>query len=291
MNRVEKIRSDKGQAARGSELSTESYIFLQSFIRRETGIIIEGDKQYLLQSRLQPILSSEIAKEMQVVSMDNLIHKLASGSSDELARLVLDGATTNETFFFRDEPVFAALRAEILPALFQQLDGKRKVRIWSAASSTGQEAYSVALMLQEMGKNDSDVEIVGTDISWQALERAKQGSYMQFEVGRGLPEAYLKRYFTRNGNEWRLRDDVRSMVHFEQADIRRNLKKLGKFDIILCRNVLIYFDVETKRQIIRSLEPMLNPEGLLVLGCAETVINLFDGLQRRQIGKATFYSF
>jgi chemotaxis protein methyltransferase CheR len=228
---------------------------------------------------------------MQVDSMDGLIQKIAAGRSDELARMVLDGATTNETFFFRDEPVFAALRTEVLPALFQSIDGRRKLRIWSAASSTGQEAYSIALLLQEMGKTKCDVEILGTDISWQALERAKQGTYLQFEVGRGLPAAYLKRYFTPSGNDWQLHDEVRSMVRFEHADIRRDLRKFGEFDLILCRNVLIYFDVETKRQIIGSLEPMLHPGGLLVLGCAETVINLFDGLQRKQIGKATFYSF
>lgn len=288
---VEKVQPEGVGREFGSGISAESYLFLQQLIRRETGIIIEDDREYLLRSRLMPILSSETAIKLKIDSIDGLIQCLAAGRSDALKQLVLDGATTNETFFFRDEPVFEALRTEILPALLQAVGGKRKLRIWSAASSTGQEAYSVALLLKEMGKSDSEVEIVGTDISWHALERARQASYLQFEVGRGLPLTYLKRYFHRNGNEWQLQDEVRSMVRFEQADLRRDLRRLGRFDLVLCRNVLIYFDVETKKQILVSLEPMLHYGGLLALGCAETVINLFDRVQRKTCGKATFYSF
>lgn len=283
-------RLEKSSAARADTLlSRESYAFLQKFIRQETGIVIEDDKEYLLQSRLQPIMASNIAKELKLNTLEMLVEKLASGTPSSLIQLVADGVTTNETFFFRDESVFESLRTEMLPSLFKQLDGMRKVRIWSAASSTGQEAYSIALLLSEMGKTRHDVEIVGTDISWRALERAKQGRYLQFEVSRGLLEDQVKKYFVKVGNEWQLKDEIRSMVHFEQADLRRDLRRLGRFDLIFCRNVLIYFDVETKRQIIGSLEPMLNEGGALVLGCAETVINLFDRLQRKQVAKATFY--
>ena len=270
-------------------LTRERYSFLQRYIQAESGIVLEADKQYLVESRLKPLLSSEVARGLKIVTLDDLCHTLLARPSLELSRLVLDAMTTNETFFFRDAPLFEALQKSVLPDMFERVRGKRKVRIWSAASSSGQEAYSLAMVVRELGKGASDVDIVGTDLSTQVIERARQAKYVSFEVNRGLPPAYLQRYFTKSKTDWQVVDTVRSMVHFEPIDLRRSLAKIGKFDLILCRNVLIYFDTETKKKVVSSIRTLLTPGGLLALGCAETIININDGLHRHQVGASTFY--
>jgi chemotaxis protein methyltransferase CheR len=277
---------------RGEEgkLSKERYALLQRYIQTESGIVIENDRQYLFESRLLPIIGLPIAKTLKIETLDDLCQSLVMRSSMELRMLVLDAMTTNETFFFRDPSLFDALGAAVLPAMFHRIRGTRKLRIWSAASSSGQEAYSLAILLREMGRSSSDVEILGTDLSIQMLERAREARYVPFEVKRGLPAAYLNRYFTKAGTDWQLADEIRSMVHFEQIDLRRIPAKMGTFDLILCRNVLIYFNWETKKQVISAMKRSLSPGGFLALGCAETFINMECGFQREQIGLATFYS-
>jgi chemotaxis protein methyltransferase CheR len=146
------------------------------------------------------------------------------------------------------------------------------------------------MMMLEMGKSKAEFEILGTDLSSQVLERARIGKYGQFEVNRGLPAPLLMKYFTRSGLEWQLKEDVRSLVRFDQLDLRRDFRSLGSFDLILCRNVLIYFDTETKRNIVNMVRTLLHPGAVLVLGCAETIINIHDGFQRKAIGQSTFYS-
>jgi chemotaxis protein methyltransferase CheR len=271
-------------------LAPESYALLQRYIYAESGIVIDGDRQYFFESRLLPVLSTSIAQDLGISTLDKLAARLALSSSRALGELVVDAVTTNETFFFRDERMFDALRSHLLPAMLDRLKGGRKLRVWSAAASSGQEAYSIAILLRELGRSAYDAEIVGTDISIKVLERAREARYGRFEIGRGVSQAHLATHFVPAGTSWQLRDEIRSMVHFEQIDLRRNIGRLGTFDLILCRNVLIYFDQETKRKIIASLRPMLGHDGTLVLGCAETIINLSDGFQRRQIGQATFYS-
>jgi chemotaxis protein methyltransferase CheR len=276
-------------ASQSAALAPQSYSFLQRFIKAESGIIIQADKQYLLESRLVPILSTALAVELNITTLELLVQRLIERSSMPLAGLVLDAVTTNETFFFRDAPMFEALRTIILPGLFAGIGRSRKLRIWSAASSSGQEAYSLALLLDEMGKGPHDVEILGTDLSTRMVERAREGVYAHFEVGRGLSPSQLRRHFQSCAHGWRINDHIRSMVSFEPIDLRRNITRLGKFDLILCRNVLIYFDLATKKQIVQDIHSMLHPGGLLALGCAETIINIADELERRQIGEATFY--
>ena len=266
-------------------LSPKNYAFLQQYIHSESGIVIDGDKQYLLESRLLPIL-----REHRIDSLDALSGILASRSSAPLSKLVIEAMTTNETLFFRDTAMFDALKVGVFPSLFERTRGVRRLRIWSAASSSGQEAYSLAMMLTEMGKGRNEVEILGTDLSNQVLDRARQGKYAQFEVNRGLPGVYLTRYFTRSGLEWQLKEEVRSMVRFEQMDLRRDFSLLGSFDLILCRNVLIYFDAATKTKIIDRVKGLLHPGAVFVLGCAETIINVHSGFQRSVIGQSTFYS-
>jgi chemotaxis protein methyltransferase CheR len=273
------------QETQASALSPSNYAFLQKYIHAESGIVIEADKHYLLEARLLPIV-----RESQLASLDALSARLAARASPSLARLVIEAMTTNETLFFRDSVMFEALRKEVLPAMFDLLKGQRKLRIWSAAASSGQEAYSIAMMMLEMGRSKEEFEILGTDISSQILERACQGKYVQFEVNRGLPTPYLMKYFSRSGLDWQLKEAVRNLVRFEQLDLRKDFRRLGDFDLVLCRNVLIYFDTETKRPIVEAIRARLSPHAVLVLGCAETVINVHDGFRRNAIGQSTFYA-
>lgn len=280
-----KLVSSPVRQASPSVLSAKAYASLQKYIHTETGIVVDEDKQYLLECRLLPII-----RDQSIDSLETLANILANKSSALLAKLVNEAMTTNETLFFRDKALFDALRTQILPPILDRIRGTRKLRIWSAAASSGQEAYTLAMMLLEMGKTKIEVEIVGTDLSNQVLERARQGRYVQFEVNRGLPAPFLMKYFTRAGLEWQIKDEARGMARFEQLDLRRDFRHLGSFDLVLCRNVLIYFDSETKTNILDRIRGLLHPSALLALGCAETVINVHDGFQRVSLNQSTFYS-
>ncbi len=266
------------------ELSARSYSFLQTFIYAESGIVLDEDKQYLFESRLRPIVLRE-----NLPSLDALCDHVASGRAPGLARHVVEAMTTNETLFFRDATIFEALKKDVFPALAAAA-GQRKLRIWSAAASTGQEAYSVAMSLLEAGFKPGQVEIVGTDLSEQVLERARAGKYVQFEVSRGLPIALLMKYFTKVGLDWQVKPELRTMVRFERLDLRGSFAGIGACDLVLCRNVLIYFDSATKQQILASVARNLVPGGMLVLGCAETLIGMDHRFERKLYGQSTFYS-
>jgi chemotaxis protein methyltransferase CheR len=201
----------------------------------------------------------------------------------------VESLTTNETLFFRDVCLFDALQKNVLPELIAARRDTRRISIWSAAASSGQEAYSIAMLLHEMGLEGWNIQILGTDINQQILERAASGRYLQIEVNRGLPAKYLVKYFTRVGLDWQISPKLRSMVRFQQFDLRASARSLGPFDIVFCRNVLIYFDVETKKKILASIRQTLNPRGLLALGAAETTINLDSSYSRVLHGPATFY--
>ena len=266
-------------------LSARSYAFLQAYVHRESGIVLDEDKLYLFEARLLPIVQRE-----KLASLDALCDQIAFGRSPALAAQVTEAMTTNETLFFRDAGTFEGLKTAVFPALAAAVAKDRKIRIWSAAASTGQEAYSIAITLLEMGIDPRRVEIIGTDLSEQVLQRARAGRYQQFEVSRGLPIMVLMKYFTKVGMDWQIRDDLRSMVRFERMDLRANLAVIGTCDVVLCRNVLIYFNAETKQKILASIRGILPPGGLLVLGCAETLINIDLGFERRSFGQATFYA-
>jgi len=197
--------------------------------------------------------------------------------------------TTNETLFFRDASVFEALRDKILPSLLESRKFSRTLNIWSAAASSGQEAYSLAILLLEMGLAAWNVRILGTDLNNQIVAQARTGRYIQVEVNRGLPAKYLVKYFQRVGLEWQVKDELRRMVEFRAFDLRQSMRGLGPFDLVLCRNVLIYFDVKTKKQILGEIRGVLNAQGLLLLGSAETTLNLDDRFTRRVIGQSVFY--
>jgi chemotaxis protein methyltransferase CheR len=266
-------------------ISPESYKFLQDYVYRESGIVLEDDKHYLLQARLMPIL-----KKDQLKSIDQICERLRTGSLD-LRQRVVDAMTTNETLFFRDPAVFDALKTTIIPTLMKARETSKRLSFWSAAASSGQEAYSLAILLLEMGlpAQGWNIQIFGTDLSNQVLDRARQARYMQIEVNRGLPAPHLVRYFTKQGLEWQLKDNVRSMASFQKFDLRQSPSPLGTFDVVFCRNVLIYFDIPTKKKILGGLRSVLRDDGCLLLGGAEAILDLDGGYTRQVVGQASVY--
>ncbi len=266
-------------------LLPENYGFLRDYVYRESGIVLDGDKHYLLEARLMPIVA-----QMRLGTLDALCDVLRTNANGPaLKRQVVEAMTTNETFFFRDPAQYEALRLHVLPALIEQRRDTRKMSFWSAASSSGQEAYSLAMMLLEMGLGDWRIRIQGTDLSTQMAERASSGRYLQIEVNRGLPIAYLVKYFTRVGLEWQLKDEARRMVDFSTCDLRQSMSSRGPFDVVFCRNVLIYFDVESKRKILDQLHGTLFRGGYLLLGGSETTLGLTDRFERKVFGQTVFY--
>ena len=265
-------------------IQPDSYRFLQDYVYRESGIVLDADKHYLLEARLNPIVH-----QMRLSSVNDLCALLRGASDGPLRQQVVDAMTTNETYFFRDPAQYDVLKTTVLPALAAERRDTRRMSFWSAASSSGQEAYSLAMLLLEMGLGDWNIRILGTDLSARMLQRSCDGKYLQIEVNRGLPAQYLVKYFRRSGLEWQLKDEVRRMVRFESFDLRKSMGALGPFDIVFCRNVLIYFDVESKRRILREIQGTLFKGGYLLLGGSETTLNLDDRFERRIFGQTVFY--
>jgi chemotaxis protein methyltransferase CheR len=262
----------------------ENYKYLQEFIYRESGIVLEAEKQYLLDARLLGL-----ARDAGVTTLNDLCALLRAARGPALRQKVVDAMTTNETYFMREPAHYDALRNVILPDLIKLKDGSRRLRFWSAASSTGQEAYSLAMMLLEMGLGNWSIEILGTDLCTQVLERAGNGSYTQLEMNRGLPSTLLLKYFRRSGLNWEIKDEVRRMVRFQQFDLRSSMRSLGPFDAVFCRNVLIYFDLPTKTKIIQEIHGTLFRGGYLFLGSTETSLPVGEQFERKSIADATIY--
>jgi len=252
------------------------YEFLRKLLKERSGLDLSADKQYLVESRLIPL-----ARRVGLPGISELVLKMKAGSAEALTADVVEAMTTNETFFFRDKIPFDHLRETMLPALLQARASRRGLRIWCAASSTGQEPYSIAMLLKEMGATLSGwrIEIVATDLSQGVLEKSKAGLFSQFEVQRGLPIQLLVKHFTQVGELWQLNTDIRSMVQHRQLNLLQDFTHLGTFDVIFCRNVLIYFDQETKIGIFERLARLVEPDGFLVLGAAESVVGISDAFK------------
>jgi chemotaxis protein methyltransferase CheR len=250
------------------------YEFLRKVLKERSGLDLSSDKQYLVESRLIPL-----ARRVGLSGIAELVAKIKAGS-DVLMSDVVEAMTTNETFFFRDKIPFDHLRETILPALMQARANRRALRIWSAASSTGQEPYSIAMCLREFAALSGwRIEIVATDLSQAVLEKSKAGIFSQFEVQRGLPIQMLVKYFTQVGELWQLNPDIRAMVQHRQLNLLQDFSHLGTFDVIFCRNVLIYFDQDTKAGIFDRLGKVLEPDGVLALGAAESVVGISDAFK------------
>jgi chemotaxis protein methyltransferase CheR len=248
------------------------YEFLRKCLKDSSGLDLSTDKQYLIDSRLLPL-----ARKAGLPGIAELV-QLMKGGSAAITAQVVEAMTTNETFFFRDKIPFDHFRDSIMPELLQARASRRSIRIWCAAGSTGQEPYSLAMCLKEMGPALAGwrIEILATDLSQEVIEKSKAGLYSQFEVQRGLPIQLLVKNFKQIGELWQINADVRAMVAHRQLNLLRDFSQLGSFDVIFCRNVLIYFDQETKVNIFRRLAKATEADGFLVLGAAETVVGLTD---------------
>lgn len=257
-------------------MTPEAFHYLRWLLRDRSGLVLAAEKEYLAESRLLPV-----ARRHGMNSLTELVDKLSGGGSITLVTEVVEAMTTNETFFFRDKLPFEHLRDSVIPALIAARAKQRHIRIWCAACSTGQEPYSIAMALMGMSAALAGyrVDIVATDLSSAVLERAKAGVYSQFEVQRGLPIQLLIKHFSQVGDVWEIAPEIRAMVQFRPLNLLNDFSALGVFDLVFCRNVLIYFDQETKIGVLNRLARQMASESYLVLGAAETVIGLTDAFR------------
>ena len=253
-------------------MTPQSFETFATLLRNGSGLVIGPDKGYLLETRLAPIL-----RDHRIADLDALAFRLRGGGP-VLEREVIEAMTTNESSFFRDDKPFVHVRAQALPKLHAVRPPGARLRIWSAAASTGQEAYSLAMLLAENrgALGGREVEILGTDIAREPLARAREGIYTQFEVQRGLPMTMLVKYFRKDGSNWRIADKIRGLASFREYNLLGDLRPLGTFDVVFCRNVLIYFDAPTKARVLEAIARQMAPDGMLYLGGAETVLGVTD---------------
>jgi chemotaxis protein methyltransferase CheR len=273
-------------------MTPPDYEYLRKLLKDHSGLDLSSDKQYLIESRLLPL-----SRKAGLPGISELVQKMKGGSAS-LVSQVVEAMTTNETFFFRDKVPFEHFRNSIMPEILQARAGRKSLRIWCAAGSTGQEPYSLAMCLKEMGAALAGwrIEILATDLSQEVLEKSKAGIYSQFEVQRGLPIQMLVKYFKQTGELWQINPDIRAMVQHRQLNLLHDFSGLGVFDVIFCRNVLIYFDQDIKINIFNRLAKITEPDGFLALGAAETVVGLTEafkpypekrGLYRPNVARAT----
>ncbi len=269
---------------------TEIQLFAK-YIHGLTGIHIEASKAYLLETRLGKILESE-----KCDSFTAFYHKAKSDTSKGIEKQIVDAITTNETLFFRDANPFELLKHKILPEVIDsrstdKVNGSIPIRIWSAACSTGQEVFSIAIVLKELlgSLSPYDVKLMGTDISDAAIRQASYGMYNKFEIERGLPKERLQRYFDASGDNWKIKDEIRSMAMFKKFNLMGSFAGMGKFDIIFCRNVAIYFTLEDRSKVFNKIADVLAPEGYLLIGSTESLTGVCPRFVPKRHLKSIFY--
>ncbi len=254
-------------------MTPTDFEFISTLLHKRSGLVLTPEKTYLLESRLTPV-----ARRLGHPNLQALIGAIRKSAPEDVLIEITEAMTTNESFFFRDKTPFEQFKRLMIPVVKDAKGPSERVRVWCAAASTGQEPYSLGMSLLEapalLGGQPCD--LVATDLSREVLERATNGTYSQFEVQRGLPVQMLVKYFEKAGDHWRIKPAIRQMVDFRCLNLLHDFSSLGMFDIIFCRNVLIYFDRETKAQVLNRLAAQLAPHGYLVLGAAETVFGLTD---------------
>ena len=267
-------------------MNVSDFELIAEILKDRSGLALNKEKAYLLESRLNPV-----ARKWNFSGFDELAQVIRTKKDEALLVDVTEAMTTNESFFFRDQKPFDQFSTIVLPHLLEARASRRSIRIWSAACSSGQEPYTLAMLLKEQAKILAGwrVEIIATDLSNEILDKAKDGLYSQFEVQRGLPISLLVKNFTQVGERWQIDDSLRRMVKFQKLNLLGNLSSLGKFDVVFCRNVLIYFDTPTKTKVLDGISEMLPPDGFLYLGGAETVLGTSDRFQIMQ-GHRGIYS-
>lgn len=254
-------------------MKPEDFELLSNILKERSGLVLSEDKIYLLESRLTPI-----ARQRGLENLEDLVSQIRMHRKEDMLNEITEAMTTNESFFFRDNTPFDLFKETVLPELLVSRAHSKRIRIWCAAASTGQEPYSLGIILKEMQDKLQgwNFEIVGTDISQQVLDKAKAGIYSQFEVQRGMPIKLLMKYFMQAGEMWQISEEIRKMVSYRPFNLLNSLASMGTFDVIFCRNVLIYFDQETKSQVLDRLRNQIAGDGTLFLGSAETVLGLTD---------------
>jgi chemotaxis protein methyltransferase CheR len=270
----------------GAAMTDQDFDAVRRLLREQSAIVLDGDKKYLVEGRLAPIL-----RQRNLNSIGELLVQLRAQADNGLHRQLIEALVTSESSFFRDHHPFEALRKVVLPDLINRRRSQRRLDIWCAASAAGQEPYSLALLIREDFPELTGwrVGLLASDLSRDVLARAREGRYNQIEVNRGLPATLLVKYFEQHGTDWQLQPAVRSAVEFREINLARPWPSMPPMDLILIRNVMIYFDVETKKSVLERAARLLRPDGYLLLGGAETTINLHDSYRRVQPLKSGFY--
>lgn len=267
-------------------IASSDYEFLCAFLLKRSGLYLGPNKEYLLEARLIPV-----AQTWGLAGLEQLVLDLRRNNNERLNSAVTEAMTTNETLFFRDKTPFDELRDLLLPPIIESRKSSSRLRIWCAAASTGQEPYSLAMLLLESFPQLQSwkIDIVGTDLCSKALARAEDGVYSQFEVQRGLPIQYLMKNFEQVPTGWKIKSDLKKHIQYRSLNLLDNFAHLGQFDLIMCRNVLIYFENDIKKRILDRMAGMLRPDGYLILGAAETVMGITDKFDRNRDCKAAVY--
>lgn len=267
-------------------ITVNALMELAVIVHKHCGIVLKKNKAYLIENRLQPLI-----EEYSLSSFEELIAK--AKDSSQLASHIVDLMTTNETSFFRDKKPYALLKEKLLPDWQANFGKKRgQLNIWSSACSTGQEVYSIAITLMEYFKGDSfnhNIKIKASDISDSAIVKASSGRYSNYEVSRGLNAAQLNKYFTREDSCWKIKDEMRSMACFEKMNLLQPKLEYGRFDIIFCRNVAIYFSKPDRRRLFESLSSCLNNNGVLIIGATESLFDINEQLKRMDYNGTAYY--
>jgi chemotaxis protein methyltransferase CheR len=267
-------------------MTDQDFDYIRKVLHDRSAISLDSGKQYLVESRLGPLV-----QQLGAGSISNLVAQLQSQPNYLLQSQIVEALVTAETSFFRDHHPFDALRKSVIPELIKVRSSERSLKIWCAASSSGQEPYSLAMLIREHFPELAtwQVSILATDISKDILTRAREGKFSQIEVNRGLPAALLVKHFQQEGTSWRLNENIRNMIEFREMNLAQSWPVLPRFDLILIRNVMIYFEVETKKRILGRISRLLRPDSFLLLGSAETTFSIDDSFRRVENLKSGFY--
>lgn len=266
-------------------LAATSFDWVRALVHKESAIVLQPGKEYLVEARLLPI-----ARQLGLPDVHQFVESVRHRPDPDKTRRIVEALTTNETSWFRDGDPFTALTSTVMPALLAARGPGERLRIWSAACSSGQEPYTIAMLLEDSLPNaGSRVSITATDLSREMVARTKAGRFSQLEVNRGLPAAMLVRHFTRAGTEWEVAPNLRRMVTASECNLAAPLPRSGPFDVVYLRNVLIYFDLPTKQVILRRVRELMRPDGWLFLGAAETTLGVDDSWERVVVGRSSAY--
>lgn len=267
-------------------ISSDDFDFVRKLIRENSAVVLDKGKEYLVESRLWPVINQE-----GLSSIGELVQQLRLRSNLQLLTHVVDAMTTNETSFYRDVHPFEALRTIVIPTIMKNRSQEKKFNLWCGASSSGQEPYSLAMMMRIHfpGLQNWDFQFIASDISQRMLKRCRDGLYSQLEINRGLPATHLVKFFERKGMQWQIKEDIRKSIDFREVNLAKMWPIMPKMDIIMMRNVLIYFDVDTKKEILEKIRNLLKPDGYLFLGAAETTMNLNESFARVQFPQSGCY--